>query len=143
MQVGGRKIDALGPFPNEGWWMCFLVVAQHDNDALCCNHFADLGQICIGSGPRMPDRRDLDIVQQSLAERDSRAIYRDLDEFPRELVERSADSLTEKLINRDDAHWDNIKKEVGEDIALLLNKEVGPTFDIGASTQQSTQKETQ
>ena len=90
----------------------------------------------------MPDHRDLDIVLQSLAERDSRAVYRDLDEFPRELVEKSAAALTEKLIDRDDAHWDEIRKEVGEDIALLLNKQVAPTFDIGASTQKSTQKET-
>ena len=122
--------------------MALLVVGVHDSDALCCNHFADIGKICIGSGPRMPDHRDLDIVLQSLAERDSRAVYRDLDEFPRELVEKSAAALTEKLIDRDDAHWDEIRKEVGEDIALLLNKQVAPTFDIGASTQKSTQKET-
>jgi hypothetical protein len=142
IKVGGRQIDALGPFPREGWWVCFLIVGVHDDDAACCNHFADLGQICIGSGPRMPDYRDLDIVLQSLAERDSRAIYRDLDEFPSELVDQSAESLTEKLIDRDGAHWDEIKKEVGEDIALLLNKQVAPTFDIGASTQKLTQKET-
>lgn len=39
--IDGKRVDALGEFPPEGWWKCFMIIGDHGNGD-CCRYFEPL-----------------------------------------------------------------------------------------------------
>ena len=145
LETGGRKIDALGEYPADGWWKCFLIVGDHENDRSCCKFHESQLKVCIGLAPRMPDHRDLEIVEMSLKDRDEWEVFRAMDEPPtaRE-IQLASKVLRDELIESHEKLWGGedrvglIEKEVGEDLTPLFSAIDNPKFDIGGARRRVT-----
>lgn len=145
IESGGKKIDALGEFPADGWWKCFLIVGDHENDRSCCEFFESRLEVCLGLAPRMPDHRDLEIVEMALNDRDEWPKLRAIDEPPtaRE-IELAAKQWRDAMIESDERLWGGeertglIAKEVGEDLTPLFSALDNPKFDMGGAYRRAS-----
>jgi len=69
--------DMLGEFPAEGWWRCFLVIAEHQNG--CCRRA--FPALCHGAY-RDPGAADLEEVKKAIWFRNTQPMLRDKSEPP-------------------------------------------------------------
>jgi hypothetical protein len=69
--------DMLGEFPDEGWWRCFLVIAEHR--AYCCRRA--FPALCYGAY-RDPCAPDLEEVKKAIWFRNTQPMLRDKSEPP-------------------------------------------------------------